>query len=55
MSYIYNGQQIRIMQPVHSISVNKNHVVINHAQGSSNVDFSNSIDFKEFLCWLSES
>ena len=55
MSYIYNGQQIRIMQPVHSISVNKNNVVINHAQGSSNVDFSSSTDFKAFLCWLSES
>lgn len=54
MSYTYNGQQIRIMQPVHSISVNKNHAVINHARGSSNVSFTNSSDFKKFINWLAE-
>ncbi|WP_193408716.1 hypothetical protein [Thalassotalea crassostreae] len=52
MSYNYNGQQIRIMQPVHSISVNKNHVVIKHACGLSDVTFTSSSDFKVFLNWL---
>jgi|TARA_B110000914_G_C15339466_1_gene388525 hypothetical protein len=55
MSYTYNGQQIPIMQPVHSISVNNNRMVINHALGKSDVAFSNSSDFKAFLCWLSEN
>jgi hypothetical protein len=54
MSYKYNGQQIPIMQPVHSISVNNNRMVINHALGKSNVTFVSSSDVKAFLSWLSE-
>jgi hypothetical protein len=55
MSYTYNGQQIRVMQPVHSISVNNNRVAIKDNRGLSYVTFSNSSDFKQFLCWLAES
>lgn len=54
MSYNYNGQQIQIMQPVHSISVNKNRAVVNHKSGSSVISFANSIDFKAFLIWLAQ-
>ncbi|WP_286232451.1 hypothetical protein [Thalassotalea sediminis] len=52
MSYLYNGQQIRIMQPVHSISVNKNRVVVNHVKGTSNIRFANVSECKAFLTWL---
>ncbi|WP_353539142.1 hypothetical protein [Colwellia sp. KU-HH00111] len=55
MSFTYKGQQIPIMHPVHSISVNKKHVLIKHAHGASNVTFASSSDFKSFLCWLSEN
>ncbi|MGJ8693393.1 MAG: hypothetical protein ACSHW0_13030 [Thalassotalea sp.] len=55
MSYTYNGQQIRVMQPVHSISVNQKRVVINHDHGLSSVTFSNSSEIKEFLTWLAQS
>lgn len=54
MSYTYNGQQIRIMQPVHSISVNHNRVVLNHLSGLSSVTFLNSLDTKKFLSWLAQ-
>lgn len=55
MSYTYNGQQIRVMHPVHSISVNHNRVAVNHDNGLSYVTFSNSLDIKKFLSWLSKS
>ena len=55
MSYTYNGQQIRVMQPVHSISVNNNRVAIKDGSGLNYVTFSNSSDFKLFLSWLAES
>lgn len=55
MSYTYNGQQIRVMQPVHSISVNHNRVVITHENGLSDVTFSNAIETKAFITWLVKS
>jgi hypothetical protein len=55
MSYTYNGQQIRVMPPVHSISVNQKRVAINHDSGLSYVTFSNSSEIKKFLCWLAQS
>ena len=55
MSYTYNGQQIRVMQPVHSISVNKNRVAIKDGGGLNYVIFSNSSDVKSFISWLAES
>ncbi|WP_426358646.1 hypothetical protein ACPUVO_19830 [Pseudocolwellia sp. HL-MZ19] len=55
MSYNYNGQQIRVMQPVHSISVNQNRVAIKDGHGLSYVTFSSSSDFKQFLSWLATS
>ena len=55
MSYNYNGQQIRVMQPVHSISVNQNRMAIKDEHGLSYVTFSSSSDLKQFISWLSRN
>jgi len=55
MSYTYNGQQIRIVPPVHLISVNNKRVVVNHDSGSSQLKFSTSNETKSFLQWLMQN
>ncbi len=55
MSYIYDGTQIRIVRPVHSISVNKQNVVVTDKTGSTRVKFANVNDSKQFLTWLYQS
>ncbi|WP_448550313.1 hypothetical protein [Thalassotalea fusca] len=55
MSYTHNGQQIRIVPPVHLISVNKKHVVVNHDSGLSQFTFTTPADVKSFLTWLRRS
>jgi hypothetical protein len=52
MSYIYNGQQIRILHPVHSISVNNKRVVFADKCGQKNTKFDNAVDAKLFVNWL---
>jgi len=53
MSYNYNGQQIRIVPPVHLISVNKRRVVVNHDSGLCQLTFTTPAEVKSFLNWLS--
>ena len=52
MSYTYNGQQIRILHPVHSISVNKKSVVFADKRGQKNTKFESAIEAKQFVNWL---
>jgi hypothetical protein len=52
MSYIYNGAQIRVVQPVHSISVNKQNVAFADKCGQKNNKFANASDAKQFVSWL---
>ena len=55
MSYNYNGRQIRIVPPVHLISVNNKCVVVNHESGLSKLTFSTPTDVKSFLHWLGQA
>ncbi|WP_199271386.1 hypothetical protein [Paraglaciecola sp. L1A13] len=52
MSYLYNGSQIRVSHPVHSISVNKQSVAFADKQGRQNTKFANAIEAKQFVKWL---
>ncbi|ESP92342.1 MULTISPECIES: hypothetical protein [Pseudoalteromonas] len=52
MSYLYQGQQVAITLPVHSISMNKCRMAVKHQDGLSYIDFANSADAKGFLNWL---
>lgn len=55
MSYNYNGRQIRIMHPVHSISVNNSHVAFSDKCGSKRTRFASALDAKVFIKWLLEN
>ncbi|GAC31346.1 hypothetical protein [Paraglaciecola polaris] len=52
MSYLYNGSQIRVMHPVHSISVNKQSVAFADKEGRQNTRFANANEAKQFVKWL---
>lgn len=52
MCYTYNGQQIRILHPVHSISVNKKSVVFADKCGQKNTKFDSAVDARQFVNWL---
>ena len=52
MSYVYNGAQIRVVQPVHFISVNKQTVAFADKCGQKNSKFANASDAKQFVTWL---
>jgi hypothetical protein len=52
MSYLYNGSQIRIVHPVHSISVNKQSVAFADKLGRKNTKFANASEAKQFVQWL---
>ena len=52
MSYLYNGSQIRVVHPVHSISVNKQSVAFADKQGRQSTKFANAIEAKQFVCLL---
>lgn len=52
MSYLYNGSQIRIVHPVHSISVNKQSVAFADKLGQKNTKFANPSEAKQFVQWL---
>jgi hypothetical protein len=52
MSYTYNGTQIRVMQPVHHISVNKHNVAFADQCGQKMGSFSNTKEAKRFVSWL---
>ena len=52
MSYTYNGQQLTIAQPLHSISVNNNKVVFSDQTGPKQLTLANTIEAKRFLNWL---
>jgi len=52
MSYTYNGAEYSVTAPVHSISVNKQNVVITDKTGSQLFKFTNRRDSKSFLAWI---
>ncbi|MBU2882538.1 hypothetical protein KO525_08655 [Psychrosphaera sp. B3R10] len=52
MSYTYNGEQLTIVQPLHSISVNNNKVVFSDQSGPKHLTLANTKEAKRFLNWL---
>ena len=52
MTIIFNGTQIQVTQPVHSISVNKNRVAFTDAQGEKSAQFSNGTERRDFINML---
>ncbi len=55
MSYTYNGTQIRIVHPVHSISVNNHNVVFADLSGHKKAEFANPLEAKAFVAFLIDS
>lgn len=52
MPYTYNGEQLNIAQPLHSISVNNNSVVFSDQTGPKKLTLANTKEAKRFLNWL---
>ena len=55
MTIIFNGTQIQVKQPVHSISVHKNRVVFTDAQGEKSAQFSTVNERRDFISKLVSS
>lgn len=55
MSYLYNGSQINIAQPVQFISINKHHVVFTDKQGAKQARFAKLSDARHFVNWLKKA
>ncbi|MCG7560739.1 MULTISPECIES: hypothetical protein [Pseudoalteromonas] len=52
MSYTYNGTEIRVEQPIRSISVNKSKVVFADGSGRKQTQFSSGSEARHFINWL---
>lgn len=52
MSYTYQGSEIHIVQPVHSISINKHTVAFADKCGQKLTQFANAMDARQFINWL---
>ncbi|WP_440053901.1 hypothetical protein ACSLBF_13630 [Pseudoalteromonas sp. T1lg65] len=52
MSYTYNGTEIRVEQPIRSISVNKAKVIFADNAGQKITQFANGSEARHFLSWL---
>ncbi len=55
MSYLYNGSQINVAQPVHSISINKHRVVFTDKQGAKHARFIKLSEARHFVNWLKQA
>ncbi|SFC15951.1 hypothetical protein [Pseudoalteromonas denitrificans] len=55
MSYTYNGSQIQIAHPVHTISINKQRVIFADTQGQKCTQFETSSEARQFVKWLKVS
>lgn len=55
MSYTHNGTEIRIEQPIRSISVNKSRVVFADGTGRKVTQFANGNEARRFLNWLTSA
>jgi hypothetical protein len=55
MSYTYNGTEIRVEQPIRSISVNKSKVVFADGTGRKQTQFSSGSEARHFLNWLTRA
>ncbi|MFT5880506.1 MAG: hypothetical protein ACI86X_001634 [Moritella sp.] len=52
MTITFNGTKIQIIQPVHTISVNKNRVTFTDSQGDKAAQFSNVSERRNFIDML---
>ena len=52
MSIMINGTPVRVAQPLHSISVNKNQVVFADSEGFKNIKLADAKQTKQFVNWL---
>ncbi len=55
MTITINGTQVTIAYPVHSISVHKNRVAFEDAQGGKHAELSNARERREFIALLTDS
>ncbi|ASD67799.1 MULTISPECIES: hypothetical protein [Pseudoalteromonas] len=55
MSYTYNGTEIRVEQPISSISVNKSKVIFADGTGRKITQFANGGEARQFLSWLTSA
>lgn len=55
MSYTYNGTEIRVEQPIRSISVNKSKVIFADGTGRKITQFANGGEARQFLSWLTSA
>ena len=55
MTITFNGTQIQVKQPVHSISVHKNRVSFTDSQGDKSAQFANVNDRRSFIDMLVNS